>query len=245
MFRFLSGFALIALALLWLAPPSQTQTLAQTLASARVADPGLTGPARVIDGDTFVVQGVTLRLQGVDAPEASARCRDARGRNFACGAWATDQTRALIAGRPLACHDLGERTHGRTVARCDLAGQDLGAALIAAGIVRACPRYARQHPHSQGYEGVEARAIAARTGLHAGQTPDRAAFCQPRDAAAPIPVQGGDCRIKGNINSRGERIYHMPGQRHYAETRINTGQGERWFCSEAEARAAGWRRAQR
>ena len=56
----------------------------------------------------------------------------------------------------------------------------------------------------------------------------------------------GDCNIKGNISfSTGERIYHVPGQEYYSKTRINTGNGERWFCSEAEARAAGWRRARR
>jgi len=51
------------------------------------------------------------------------------------------------------------------------------------------------------------------------------------------------CRIKGNISTGGERIYHVPGQRYYGATRIDVLKGERWFCSEAEARAAGWRRA--
>jgi hypothetical protein len=55
---------------------------------------------------------------------------------------------------------------------------------------------------------------------------------------------GGDCDIKGNISvTTGERIYHLPGQRYYDETQISRGKGERYFCSEAEARAAGWRRA--
>ena len=55
----------------------------------------------------------------------------------------------------------------------------------------------------------------------------------------------GNCRIKGNISRSGERIYHMPGAQHYERTRISTSKGERWFCSESEARAAGWRRAKR
>lgn len=55
-----------------------------------------------------------------------------------------------------------------------------------------------------------------------------------------------DCDIKGNISIKsGERIFHVPGQRDYAETRISPGKGERWFCSEADARAAGWRKAGR
>jgi hypothetical protein len=52
------------------------------------------------------------------------------------------------------------------------------------------------------------------------------------------------CVIKGNISrEHGERIYHLPGDIYYDDTVINIAAGERWFCSEAEARAAGWRRA--
>jgi len=51
--------------------------------------------------------------------------------------------------------------------------------------------------------------------------------------------------IKGNIGGTGGRIYHLPGQADYEATRINEKKGERWFCSEAEARAAGFRRADR
>lgn len=52
------------------------------------------------------------------------------------------------------------------------------------------------------------------------------------------------CDIKGNISiSTGEHIYHIPGGRHYAATRISLMKGERWFCSEAQARAAGWRKS--
>ncbi len=52
-----------------------------------------------------------------------------------------------------------------------------------------------------------------------------------------------DCRIKGNISRDGQRIYHVPGGRWYDRTRIDRYKGERWFCSEEEARAAGWRKS--
>lgn len=64
--------------------------------------------------------------------------------------------------------------------------------------------------------------------------------------AAPSPSKliGVGCNIKGNISiDTGERIYHVPGQAGYSATRISLQYGERWFCSEAEARAAGWRRS--
>ena len=60
-------------------------------------------------------------------------------------------------------------------------------------------------------------------------------------AAAQAPP-ARPCTIKGNISSSGERIYHPPGCRYYNATVIDTNRGERWFCTEAEALAAGWRR---
>lgn len=52
------------------------------------------------------------------------------------------------------------------------------------------------------------------------------------------------CNIKGNIaRDTGERIYHVPGQDYYGQTLISALSGERWFCSEQEAIAAGWRRS--
>lgn len=49
--------------------------------------------------------------------------------------------------------------------------------------------------------------------------------------------------IKGNINARGDKLYHLPGCPSYASTRIDESRGERLFASEVEARAAGWVRA--
>jgi hypothetical protein len=57
----------------------------------------------------------------------------------------------------------------------------------------------------------------------------------------PPPVPSApttDCRIKGNISSSG-RIYHVPGSPSYDQTIIDESKGERWFCTEAEARAEG------
>ena len=71
----------------------------------------------------------------------------------------------------------------------------------------------------------------------------RATTASPAPTADP--QESGGCLIKGNISSSGERIYHVPGQQNYAATVITESKGERWFCTEAEALAAGWRRAKR
>lgn len=57
--------------------------------------------------------------------------------------------------------------------------------------------------------------------------------------------ENNTCNIKGNISfDTGEKIYHVPGQKYYNSTQINESRGERWFCSEEEARAAGWRKSE-
>ena len=60
----------------------------------------------------------------------------------------------------------------------------------------------------------------------------------------PFSIPGAGCDIKGNISiNSGARIYHVPGQKYYDDTKIRYEYGERWFCSEAEARKAGWRKS--
>lgn len=62
----------------------------------------------------------------------------------------------------------------------------------------------------------------------------------------PRELYDPNCDIKGNISiGSGERIYHVRGQYDYASTNIRHDYGERWFCSEEDARAAGWRKAGR
>ncbi|MCD8486031.1 MAG: cold shock domain-containing protein [Desertifilum sp.] len=54
------------------------------------------------------------------------------------------------------------------------------------------------------------------------------------------------CIIKGNISiNSGNKLYHLPGMEDYESTLINLSKGEKWFCSESEAIASGWRKAPR
>jgi hypothetical protein len=55
-----------------------------------------------------------------------------------------------------------------------------------------------------------------------------------------MPVS--ECRIKGNISKNGT-IYHVPGSPSCDATKIDESKGEWWFCTEDEARDAGWRPA--
>ena len=110
-----------------------TVVIAATIGSAQALERGavIEGPARVVDGDTIDVAGVRVRLHGVAAPE----------RSEPGGAEATAALRQIIAGQVVRCSVTGEQTHGREVGTCWIGAQDIGAAIIAAGRARDCPRF--------------------------------------------------------------------------------------------------------
>ena len=88
------------------------------------------------------------------------------------------------------------------------------------------------------------RKTAARWWSVAGAVAMVTVFGSVVAAEIGSPLVG--CVVKGNISiDTGERIYHVPGQKYYDATQIDLLNGERWFCSEETARAAGWRKARR
>jgi hypothetical protein len=127
--------------------------------------------------------------------------------------------------------------YGRIVARCEVGGRDIGRALVQQGLAFAYRKY------SYDYDLDEKAALVADVGIHGFriQSPSRYRLTRIKGRVAPDP----DCQIKGNISAKGARIYHLPGQEFYQRTGIRPEQGERWFCSEAQARASGWRPARR
>lgn len=102
--------------------------------------PGISGAVRVIDGDSLVVEGVEIRLFGIDAPEARQSCvRD--GKAWPCGREATRRLRAMIAGRAVACRAREEDRYGRAVATCEAGADDLGAMIVRSGFAVAYGAY--------------------------------------------------------------------------------------------------------
>ena len=138
----------------------------------------------------------------------------------------------------------GVDQYQRMLARCTVGATDINAAMVERGYAIAFRKY------SSDYVAAEARAKAAKRGIWAGtfETPSsvraggqtnrsasRPALSRP--SVAPQRLSGG-CIIKGNRSRRGDWIYHVPGMPYYEQT-----QAEEMFCSEADARAAGYRRA--
>ena len=188
----------------------------------------LLGQARVIDGDTLAIGAQKVRLFGIDAPEHDQLCKDARGGDWPCGQAARDRLVALSAGT-VRCAGGDHDRYGRLLGICSAGGRDLNAVLVLEGMAEAYRKYALD------YVAAEAQARAAHRGIWAGVHLAPEAF---RHGAVQVP--SGACRIKGNISKKGQ-IFHLPGSRDYDRTKIDPKKGERWFCTEAEAIAAGWR----
>jgi len=206
-------------------------------ARASQSPQGFSGPIRVIDGDTFEVAGTKVRLHAVDAPENDQMCETEQGIDWACGGWITKAVTDRYSGVVARCEKIEMDRYGRTVARCTALGEDVGAWLVREGLAFAYVQYGAD------YAGIEREAAALDRGLHAVrlQTPS-----QHRKTRAKGRIPPDDaCKIKGNISADGKQIFHQPGQSFYESTGINEAKGERWFCSAAAARAAGWRAAKR
>ncbi len=197
----------------------------------------LSGRASVIDGDSIEVAGREVRLHGIDAPEFKQTCT-AGGKRWRCGRQATRALARKVSGRRVVCAQRDRDRYGRVVAVCRKGGEDLNAWLVSQGWALAYRR------HSGAYVTEEAAARAARRGIWRGEFVPPWEWRRAQSQRATEKKRGG-CRIKGNINSKGKRIYHVPGGKHYERTRIEAAKGEWWFCSERQARAAGWRKARR
>ncbi len=194
----------------------------------------VSGPARVIDADTLEIEGLRIRLEGVDAPEAGQVCPTRSGR-WQAGQDARRQMTWWTAGQQVRCRIVGRDTYGRALGHCFTGDRDLNADLVEAGLAWAFVKY------SQNYLAQQTRAKAARRGIWAASCQVAWEYRNNRWADVSGRAPEG-CPIKGNITRRG-RIYHMPWSPWYGRTRIQPDKGERWFCNEHQARAAGWRPA--
>lgn len=190
---------------------------------------------RVIDGDTIDMDGVRYRLHGIDAPEAGQLCNLADGGQWPCGQAALHKMESLVIGRDVSCTTHEKDMYGRWIASCSADGADLGDQMVSSGNAWAFRRY------SLDYVKTEEAARAGQLGVWQADTQTPWDYRSRKWESAVSSAPSASCPIKGNINSKHEKIYHAPWSKDYAKTKIDTSKGERWFCSEGEALEAGWR----
>lgn len=215
---------------LWLAP-----LLSLTTHGAYAQ--GTTGRVvEVTDGDTLTVlvgkQQIKVRLVEIDAPEG--------GQAF--GNRSKQSLSEICFGKTAVLIDKGTDRFERMLARVECDRVDANEEQVRRGMAWVYDQYVTDH----GLYAIQDNAKSKKLGLWTDPKPTPPwewRHSAERTKAPPPKSLAGGCRIKGNINSRGDRIYHLPGQKYYGSTQINESSGERWFCSEADARAAGWRAA--
>ena len=123
----------------------------------------VTGPARVIDGDTIEVAGERIRLHGIDAPESKQTC-NWPGKTIPCGRLATLALMDLTAGAEVTCKTREKDRYGRWVAVCyDPDGFDLGRNMVHTGWALAYRQY------STDYVVTEDKAREAKRGMWKGE----------------------------------------------------------------------------
>ena len=227
------------------------------------ASPSLAANSLVRDAGTIDVGGVTYRLGGIDAPAPDQVCIDDQADSWACGAEARDQLVGLIGDRDVRCEDLGADTayNKRHVGICTV-GDDatsLNQLLVRRGLAM---NFASAGQSRFGEDETDAKnnrrglwkgCFAAPQEFRAGRKDGAllGAACRTdkdreiREVLFPLePAMPAGCGIKGKYALRARvtgniGIYHLQVCRSYPALT----HPDRWFCTEDDARAAGFRKA--
>ena len=122
-------------------------------------------PIKAIDGDTLIFKGITVRLQGIDAPESGQSCRNGQGRPYPCGSIATAALKLMLAAGGVRC-DLQPNTgrYGRKIGVCYASdGTDINGWMVRQGFAVAYRNYSKR------YIDAEEAAKKAKIGLWHGE----------------------------------------------------------------------------
>lgn len=122
----------------------------------------LQGPVRVVDGDTLVVSGQRVRLDGIDAPETRQLCHRG-GEEWRCGIASANALRALIGPRMVRCEVTGTDRYRRSIATCWSATTNLNEEMVRQGWAMA------YHHYSTRYVSVEEEAKSSKAGIWASE----------------------------------------------------------------------------
>jgi len=226
-------------------------------ALAQAAD--ISGVPKIREGDQITIGSSRIRLGGIDAPAVDQLCLDTKGERWTCGVAARDELIHHAADKTWTCHVSQVDRRGRSVARCQVDGEDIQQWMVKNGWALSYTRF------SHDYDADEKAAREAKAGMWQGafiapwdwrvrnkKTTILGATKPPESASAILLASASgsvapspECTIKGNVNRAGECIYHQPTSRWYARIEMKISKGTRWFCSVEEAEAAGCRETRR
>ena len=245
----------------WCAMPIRTSLLASAfLLLVATTGQAAAATATVKDGATLQLGGSVFRLDGIEAPAVDQICIDDHADSWSCGVEAREQLTRLVGGKQVRCGDLGPdpAARKRRLGVCIVEGEtvSLSQLVVQNGFALA---------DSKGkFKADETAARDDNRGLWKGCFVAPADFRLWKKDAALLggscradrdqeirtvlfpadPVMPAGCAIKGKYAVRARvtgnvGIYHLQACRSYP----GLNNSERWFCSEEDAQAAGFRKA--
>lgn len=192
---------------------------------------------RVIDGDTVELSdGRKVRYIGIDTPETKHPTKGVQ----CWGKEASARNIELVEGKTVWLEqDVNDTDrYGRLLRYVWVSDQMINHQLVVEGFA-----FASSYPPDVAHQDLfaEAEKIARENnhGLWESCPLNDVDSINETIEKIDAAVNAGECIIKGNISSSG-KLYHLPGCSSYNATVISVDKGERWFCSGAEAEAAGW-----
>lgn len=174
---------------------------------------------KVVDGDTFqLASGKRVRLLGVDAPEYD-RCG---------GSQAKTRLQFLINNKIVTLKEEHQEAYGRSLALVYQSGKFINQIIMQEGWGK------------PDYQKSSQRDLLTQT-YHEAKNANKGIFSLCKETGTPPDP---NCLIKANIDkSTYQKFYHLPGCKQYNQIVIDKDMGEGYFCSEEEAKQAGFKKA--
>lgn len=175
----------------------------------------------VIDGDTLALENKTrLRLRHVNAPEIE-NCGGEEAKNFLTN---------LVEGKKIIIKEPISDQKGRMMALVYLNNDLINLKILEKGLAR---YHSDNTSQSETLKKASLEAKEKKIGIYSKKC------WQTENKENP------SCIIKGNFEDKNpnKRLYYLPNCAQYQYVIVEKDLGERWFCSEKEAQAAGYKKA--
>lgn len=206
---------------------------------------------KVVDGDTVKIKlnngdEETVRLLLIDTPETVHPTKDVQP----FGPEASQFAKKLMpAGSQVEVElGIGERDkYRRLLAYFYVDGQMVNKQLLEKGLARVAYVYAPNTKYLDELEAIQQKAQQKSIGIWSIENyvtekgfNDSTTIESKQEKTITERTDCPNPTIKGNINSKGEKIYHLSSGQYYGITKA-----EEMFCTETEAQAAGFRKSER
>ena len=191
---------------------------------------------RVVDGDTVILnidgQRTRVRLIGIDTPESVA---EDKSRNVKEGKIASEYTKNLLENKKvrLEFDDEKKDVYERKLGYVFLDDEFINEKLLKEGMAKLYTKTTNQK-YSERLKKAEEYARENKKGFW------KDFYVNYPNLYIKYTDSKGRGMIKGNINNKGLKIYHMPNQKSYKDVKINFKKGEKYFVTEKEAQDEGF-----